>query len=744
MKARVFVAAGSIPALALSMACSPVAQAQTAAAADRPDQPLEQIVVTASKRQETVLKAPVAVSLVSPERLQSAGVLAVKDLNTIAPNTQIRTAGVFGATKISMRGISNADIFEMASPTVATYVDGVYVARTEGMNGLLQDLERIEVLRGPQGTLYGRNSTGGNLNILTASPTQQFDAAADLALGNYSDVQARAMVNVPITDTLAVRGAFTFHRNDGYYDTRNTTARNYGVADEQAGRVTLLWTPSDTFSWRLAVENYQNNGTPDMDIPTGPDGRPSDGLPVFSRPVTNEQEAFFDIDNLMVRSRMDWQVSDAISLNYVAGYQQTDFESLSIQGTLQTHVANHRFTPTTASSHEINLSFDNGLLQNLAGVSYFDQRYKGFGNADLFFADILFFTHGILDTSAWGVFDQATLHLAPNFRLIGGVRYTREKVHVFDDRQTLCPLSSYPPSEYPLSTVLWQELDLPGCATNPGVVEPGRRTDSKVTWKGGLQYDLSDRASSYLTVSTGFKSGGLNLGGAVTPENAFYTPETVTNYEAGIKARFLDERLAVNAAFFYTRYTDIQIQQIRFDPAANSVISLVTNAGKATNYGVEIESQWSITDNDRLSGFFNYLNATYDTYEDAFDALTNTPVASLRGNDLPYAPEYSTSLQYAHDFNLENGAKIVSSASFYWQAESYIREFNFPIDKIGSYSRADASLTYVSPSSQWKWEAYVRNLSDEVIRNGGYPLVGLYLSNYDAPRTYGLRVSYEL
>jgi len=305
MKMRVLRAAGAIPALALGLACPPVAQAQT-------DEPLEQIVVTASKRKETVLKAPVAVSLVSPERLQSAGALGIKDLNTIAPNTQIRTAGVFGATKISMRGISNADIFEMASPTVATYIDGVYVARTEGMNGLLQDLDRIEVLRGPQGTLYGRNSTGGNLNILTASPEQEFDAAADLALGNYSDVQARAMVNVPITDTLAVRGAFTFHRNDGYYNTRNTTARNYGAPEEQAGRVTFLWTPIENFSWRLAVENYRNNGTPDMDIPTGPNGKPSDGFPVFSRPVSNEQEAFFDIDNLMVRSRMDWQVSDDI------------------------------------------------------------------------------------------------------------------------------------------------------------------------------------------------------------------------------------------------------------------------------------------------------------------------------------------------------------------------------------------------------------------------------------------------
>ena len=220
------------------------------------------IIVTAEKQATSVNKTPIAITALAGDKLLEQNVKSVADLTGIAPNVQIHTIGVDSYVGVSIRGITNTDYGAAANPAVSTYVDGIYVALPQGFASEIYDLDRIEVLRGPQGTLYGRNATGGNLNVVTADPKWAFGGMADLSYGSYNDVLAHAVVNLPVSDTFAVRVGGFFHRSDGFWNTQGTTARNYGAADDIGARVTALWKPSDTFKWRLSYSGSVSKGTP--------------------------------------------------------------------------------------------------------------------------------------------------------------------------------------------------------------------------------------------------------------------------------------------------------------------------------------------------------------------------------------------------------------------------------------------------------------------------------------------------
>jgi len=699
---------------------------------------LDEVVVTADKREENLQRAPLAVTALSQPQLQDAGVQGVRDLASVAPNVEIRQVGFGNDVQVTIRGITNSDFNESANPAVATYIDGVYVGRTEGLNGEFYDLQRVEVLRGPQGTLYGRNSTGGNVNIITADPKQSFGAAVDASYGNYADVETHAMLNMPVSDTLAVRVATFTHRNDGYFDTEGTTDRNYEQADDYGGRVTALWAPMENFKWRLSVDDYVSRGTPGLDVPTGPNGGTLDGLPVFKRPVSDVPEPNNYISNFMARSRMDWKLNDGLSLTYVAGFQHVLSTPQTVEGT----EANlYRQEPSLTYSHEIDMTYDAGPLKNILGGTYFHQLYSQPGDADVFPANLLFTSHANVTDAARGFFDQATFSLSENLRLIGGVRYSSESIAVRNAYQVLCPLNLYPPITNPINRSL--NISGPGCVTVPsaGVGLDHNSGDwSNVNWKAGAEYDLSEHTSTYFTVTTGFKSGGLNLGSGVAAGEFSFLPEKVTNYEFGAKNRFFDNRISLNAALFYEDYKDLQVTQLAV--TGGQLGDVTQNAAQAKIKGVELEGQWLATANDRIGGFFNYLSARYTDYKNAVDQLTGDIVPDLSGNYLPHSPKFSARLQYTHDYMLTNGATLTPLAAVYWQTTSFLREFNLPIDRVPAYTKTNLSLTYQDATRHWKGAAYVDNLEDKDVRNSGVVFFG-YLSDYNPPRTFGMRLTYE-
>lgn len=698
---------------------------------------LQEVVVTAEKRQESLTKAPLAVTALSQQQLTEAGVEGLQSITSTAPDVEVRTAAIANAIQVTIRGITNTDFNEAANPAVATYVDGVYVGRGEGLAGDFYDLARVEVLRGPQGTLYGLNSTGGNVNIITAGPENAFDAAADISYGNYGDVQTHGMVNIPVSDTLAIRGAFVVHRNNGYFNTEGTTAQNYEAADDYGERLTGLWTPTNTLKWRLSVSNFVSNGTPALSIATGPDGKPVDGLPVFDRLVSDNPEQTSYISNLLVRSKLDWQTSDTTSLTYIAGYQNVKSTPQTVIGTV---AGVYTQRPSQNYSHEIDFNLDLQRFHNILGATYFHQNYLEQGSIDFFTTNTAFQTHAAIETRAWGAFDQATYSFTDSLRVIAGVRDSSESIDANGARQIYCPLTLYPPSVKPLDTLTGFFFG-PGCseaATAGNGTGQSGGSWSHVDWKAGLQYDVSDSVASYLTVTTGFKSGGLNLGAHLAPSELTFLPETVTNYELGIKTRLLDDRLSLNTALFYEDYRNIQVTQVDVVDLAD----VTNNAAKARIYGLETEWAWRLTAADRLSGFLNYLNARYTDYKNAVDQLTGDIVPDLSGHHLPHSPPFSARLQYSHDFTLSNGGTLTPMVATYWQQTSYLREFNFAIDRVPGYTKTDAALTYENPTGNWTMAAYVNNAENNTIRNGSFTFFQ-YFSDYDPPRTYGVRVAYK-
>jgi iron complex outermembrane recepter protein len=697
---------------------------------------LDEIVVTALKRSEPLSKAPLAVTALSQEQLTTAGVTGLLDLTGAAPSVELKNVAVDDSVEITVRGITNNDFNPGGSPAVATYVDGIYLARTQGLNGDLFDVDRVEVLRGPQGTLYGRNSTGGNINVVTADPKDTFGAYVDLSYGNYNEVQTRAMVNLPIADDLAIRGSFTTRRSDGYFQTQGTTSTNYAAANNYGGRLTGLWTPSSNFKWRLAADYSVVGGTPDLEFATLPNGRPIDGLPVYDRPVSSEPEPSNYVRNFMVRSRMEWQLGNMFSVNYLAGYQDVSWSALWALAATSLAAGNltegHRTGGDQSYSQEIDLNFDWNGLKNILGANYLYESERDFDDYVAYTIDLNYRGGTSLGPTAkdesWGVFDQATYTVVEGLRLTGGVRYSTENkgnsLNGFG--QEFCPVTTS------LNTALSQ-MYTPGCTFSPEA--PVHGTWSNTNWKAGVDYDVTEAILAYFTATTGFKAGGLNIGGNITPQA--YNPEKVTSYEVGLKGHFFDNRVTLYADGFDMEYEDLQVTQL------SGVADITNNAAKAKIYGTELEGEWRITSNDRVNGFFDYLHAAYTDYNNAVDQLTGIIYPSLAGNTLPNAPRYSFKLAYSHKFDLPDGSALTPSAAVYYQSVSYLREFDLPIDTVQAYTKTSLNMAWTDTTRRWNISAYVYNLENSVVRNGAITAFGPYWSTYDPPRTYGVRVGYK-
>jgi iron complex outermembrane receptor protein len=716
------------PAKMTFAAAAPAAAAAATPAAES-STIIEELVVTAQKRAEPLSKTAVAISALSSGQLQDAGVTSIRDLTSVAPNLEVTTVGPANSIMIATRGVFNADFNPSGNPAVSTYVDGVYVGRTAGLGGAFYDLERIEVLRGPQGTLYGRNSTGGNVNVITAAPAQDLHASADVAYGNYNDVQVQGMLNVPVSDALAVRGAMIVHRNDGYYDTQGTTSRNYWKAEDYGGRLSVLFTPTSSLKWRLTAEKFAMRGTPGYSIDSGRDGKPVDGLPVFRRPIPNRAPPINEVDNLLIRSRVDAALNDKLSLAYIAGYQKLDIHSE--YSLTQSTYDGFRLEHTHSQFHEVNVTFDAGAFSNIAGGTYFNQDIKTGDSYRLpvlgLFSDTAVgqLSHGKLES--WGVFDQVRLALGGRLHLTGGVRYSWERASRDAGRSSFCPLALYP--NIPLAG---PDFFGPGCILNSAAAT----ADSwdSVTWKANLEFNATESLFLYAGVTTGFKSGGLNPAIVGIPN---YSPEKVINYEGGIKYFPRDLPFNFSATLYYMDYSDIQ------GYGFIGVSGVTTNANGAEIYGAELEGQWRPTPDDRFSAFFTYTHATYTKYLNAVDQQLGTIYPDISGNTLPHAPRFTARVEYAHEFKLANGGTITPKAAVYWQSKSYLRDLNLPIDRIRAYTKTNLNLAYDAPGGRWTAEAFVHNLEDRRIRNYALTALGRYFSDYHPPRTYGVRIAYR-
>ena len=706
---------------------------------------IEDIVVTASRYSQTLQTTPLAVSALSANSLQARGVVDVADLATEVPNLQIGTNGANSSVDISVRGITanNANAYS-GNPAVASYVNGVYVPRTQGLNEALFDVERVEVLRGPQGTLYGRNSTAGAVNIITAKPTQSFGLGADLTYGNYNTVQSHLLLNLPATDTLAFRGVFFSNRDDGYQDTRGATRNNYFRANQFGGRLSALWQPTDKLSVLLESDYYNDTGSPNLGVATPvPNTIYATQLaPDPYRPlVTPGQDGTQRIAVFNVRTNVDYAFTDTFSVSYIGGYGTVRLNTFTDDdGTLSAFSTANFDDREWNTSHEIDLRYTSPTLKLVVGGNYTYERDSGdllveFLQATGRAPQQLQFPHPDFLQRNFGIFGQGTYSVSDKLRLTGGVRYSNDYVEGPNAGTLFCARN----------TPNYASIDTPGCTRyNPYNYAPRKFT--RVNWKAGVDFDIAPRSLLYGSVSTGYKQGTLNAASA-TFTSPVVQPESVTNYEVGTKNRFADGTVTLNASLFYVKYKNLQVQQVVFQSINPPVTTNVTtNAARASIYGAEVEGVWKITAADQISGFVSYLHARYDQFLNANDPITdpnNLQPLDLSGNRLIRSPDFSARVSYNHDFELSGGGKLTPQISFFYQTAAFLREFNRSFDRQGGYTKTDLRLTYEMPGAHWTVEGFVQNLEDKAVRVAEYAASSYLLSYYAPPRRFGVRVAYK-
>lgn len=747
-----------VTAVVAATFCAPTGAAEPTAAeanSSADSEVIQEIVVTAQRRAETVQKSSVSIQVISGEGLERSGATQATDLNRIAPGVQIGTGG--NATQIYVRGIGDFAASALSNPAVAFNVDGIYVARPQGTNSELYDIERVEVVKGPQGTLYGRNATAGAINLITRAPSLDgIDARGTMELGNFSSKHFEGAANVPLSDTVAIRTAVNVVDRHGYLSD--------GTDDDvrQAARVRLLWKPADTVSVVLyadyAHEGGNGPGYVMLPRPAGTGPWDSATSPAANAILTTTPPLGFIVppaasDSFRgnhfwnIGAQIDWNVGFA-TLTVLPSYRDARLSE-------RNYPAGLRNTIPEATSHalstELRLSNSTDLLKWVAGLYYFKEDQKA--QQQIY--------EGILqdniddykpDTRSYAGFGQATFSVTRELRIIGGVRYTYEDQSLNGSIRTNSPLA------------------LPPGTPLPFLIESfgGKQHFAATTWKGGIEYDLAADNMVYATASTGFKAGGFNQ--TVEPMGT-YRPEKLRAYELGSRNRFLGGKLQVNLEAFKWDDGNNQVAHVLFDPLGN--VNLITqNAGQARITGANIDLQARVTPADTVGLFAEYNDAHYRqfSYDSAYSIFGNpifnpastgcrvgapfpgtifgTQLATVdcAGFQLPRSSRWTGHAAYQHTFDLPNGATLIPQfnalfASAHWLAVDFV-----PTERVGSHAIVDFDLTYADAAGRWSITAFAHNLANRAAYSGGGEqafVPQLVYATIMPPRTYGIRATYH-
>jgi iron complex outermembrane receptor protein len=711
---------------------------------------IKDIIITANRRSESLQKAPLAVTAVTGDRIKALGITSAQGLAQVVPNLVIGQNG--SSAQVGIRGAISTTPGPFADPAVGFSVDGVYLARASAALSALYDIGQVEVLRGPQGTLYGRNTIAGLINVITAKPKlDKVEGNVALGYGNYNDLQSSGMLNVPVGSTLAFRAAFSTHRHDGYAD--NSPGLNSSDLDSIAGRFQALFKPSDRFSALLSVSYYHNGGVGGGGVTGGaPLGiyATSAGATPFNY-QTVAKGAFNDETTKDATLTLNYELP-FVTATYVGNLRSDHYDgagSLAPQGPIVLTFPKGLCATVTdpkcfllntrnygkQNSQEFRLSHNSDVLKWVLGYYYFrysdnsitTQTPAASGAAN----DVFRPGRNIETTNA--VFGQATLSPVPRLRLTGGMRYNDEYKFQFTQNHT-----------GPVGSVVG--ITCPGCTT---VAAPstGSFRLKKVTWRGAVDFDITKDVLVFASVANGFKNGGINNNGST------FLPEQILNYEAGLKASLFGHRLQVNIDAFHELYTNYQSTAGQL--VGNSISLITVNAGKATIDGVEVETLAQITRRDRLSVNGTYLRAYFTSFFLPFgDGFNGQQPEDLSGNRVPYTPKVTLQGDYQHTFDLASGGTIVSRISSIFTDSQELDYHNFPVLHVPSYTRTEFSLTYNSPKMangiSWSLMAYVKNIEDKAVLVTGQadntvplPLIGTAGKDgfYLAPRTYGFRAS---
>ncbi|OON62880.1 hypothetical protein B0920_05460 [Massilia sp. KIM] len=725
------------------MVCG-IAQGQPATASAQANT-VPEVVVTAQRTEALASRTPVAMSVIQGAQLETIGADNPAALGSRLPNVHMDQA--FSGLRVTIRGISNNDTTDKGDPSAAFMLDGVYLARPAGQTANFLDVDRIEVLRGPQGTLYGRNTTAGLVHVISNTPTGRLEGALGLEAGSYENRKLDAMLNVPVNQALALRAALSARRQDPFLKNAQGTPHRPGMdRDDRDARLSARLRLNDdaTVLLRYDYSQVSNNNdriVPDTNFYTGV----AEGRPVWRHGSTDQrltnafrppnivpQQGYQDRRARGLSADLSWDLGPA-TLHYLASHRELDQDMLNnyyyrITPRVALGVINFYDGHNEQDSHELRVATKGaGALSAQGGLYYFSEdSFTTYAFHGLQPAGLPPYYAFPLDTDARSkaVFGQLTWRLRPDLRLTAGARRTH------DDKRRVG------------STNFQQQLVF-NPATDRRLLNAAELSTARTTWRLGVEADLGAHTLAYGSLSTGYKAGGFNDGciagasalgiacpaaTAVSAKALYYQPEELRALEAGLKSRLLDGRLSVNAAVFHYDYTNLQLTGTAIVSGAPRL--LTSNAGRARSRGVELDGELRVGLGGRLSYGLTLLDARYVTY-------TPSGNTSWAGRKLDRAPSQVFTLGYEQRFQLGGGA--LSAGLFTRASGDYVIAVPSQLlaYEIPSHTSSDATLRWQPQGARWSLLARVRNIEDKVrpsiIDSSG-------MATPTAPRTADLRL----
>ncbi len=759
------------------------------------------ILVTAQNREQDVQDVPIAMEVFNTQDLVNAGFNDANDLSDIAPVVQVNQDQ--GTVKITMRGIGTTSNDEAQDTSVVTSIDGEYINRPNVLGIALFDLERVEVLRGPQGTLYGRNSTAGAVNFIARKPGDELAVNASLSVGNYSAVRADAGADLPLGEGMGVRVSGFYENRDGYVD--HPAGWGFGPFpeffggssddnDAIGGRIGFNFDDGGPFTFYLAGEYAEREYTPqafasaDLNFPgngpTGP-GCNAAGFDAVAPAYTEtlcvpSQTTFLDgvdrseyaspayglglikQDSWAMRGRVSYEISPEATLTYIGGYREFSgdennfvtlpvvYRSFTFMDEVQTH------------SHELRLNGDvNGIVYQVGGFYFNEQLQRESG----FFLPIgpngtyLSYFGRDVESESWSVFGQVEVPLNDTLTAVGGLRYTdNQRSALFLNGS---PFGAGPPDCFRLG----EGATSTNCLFNTGTSRkdilslpylqtlPLGSADDKITWLAGLNYEPNPDTLIFAKVSTGFKGGGFDAVGT-------YAPETNTAYEIGGKFAFGDAgQHRVNVGAFYYDYSGLQVSVL----LDTTVGGQTFNAGAATIWGLEAEGSFALGDNTVLTVSANYLDATYDELLAQFNVFcvgcdlngigdldpntAGVQQPDFAGNRAPFSPELVLTASLEHTFDLGGMGFLTFLGNTTYKSSYFTDFYNYSDGEQDSFTQSDLSVEWRPENEQYSFMAFVRNIENErPLSYGGFISAGpddIFNWQFGRPRTYGVRFAID-
>ncbi len=749
---------------------------------------LDEIIVTAQKREENLQEVPLAISAVSGAELEMRNIQSLGDLNAIAPNVMFRpNAGVQTISTVSIRGSTNGQPAIWFDAPVGLYLNGVYLGKAQGSVFDVIDLERVEVLRGPQGTLFGRNTEGGAINFVTRRPSGEFSGNAKLELGNYNRRIGRVQMDLPQWGVASVSFAARKEVADGW--AKNRTGPDFGDADKEAFRTSLKLDIADDL---VAVYDFDYSNLDQAPVPTtlksvqGWGGSfpsvfgavPGIAIENAMLPfVTNKrpshittavalgQKAPYE----MARGRshaltLEFDATPDDQIKYIGAYRTMDFgDNQNISGTPLSSiivpmvpveysfpwgmmVTYDRRTDYEQTSHELQWIASRDSVNWVAGLYSFEDDGVTHGNQLMsLFGLPAQQSNYAAKTEAWAAFGQVDWHFNDAWTATAGYRYTWEKREGWTERLQTSGFAG------PINTSA-------PCASTPGLLchTSYGKSFSDTTPMAALAWAPNDDINIYVRVAKGFKSGGFSSEVAL-PEVAIpYKPQTSVSKEVGIKSLWWDGRARLNVALFHNKVSDMQFT--RLIPASTQ--SQLTNAGIAIYKGAEIEFALQVSDDWRISGNYGYLDTKFDKYMDNALNIAGRPIIDTASNRLaPLAPENTFSLQLEGTLAHLSFGELGLLLDYSFTDKLYLYAVNKSLSAPnagGSYSK-DMDLMPRTENLNLRLQLsdvpmgegsmdfafFVRNLTDEDKESYGIDF-GMYrTANWQQPRTYMFSAAYK-